>query len=70
MDIRCNIEVPQQKYRLGADSNRLLGELGCGGGVGKRVFLDLISQVHIKRRLWPWFEGILFTVRGLKLTLN
>ena len=35
-DITCNIEEPQQKYRLGTDSNRLLG----GGGGLKLVLPD------------------------------
>ena len=35
-DITCNIEEPQQKYRLGTVSNRLLG----GGGGLKHVLLD------------------------------
>ena len=30
-DITCNTEEPQQKYRLGMVSNKLLG---WGGGVG------------------------------------
>ena len=32
-DITCNIEEPQQKYRLGTVSNRLLG-----GGGGLNMF--------------------------------
>ena len=40
MGITCNIEEPQQKYRLGMVSNRLfVGADGAGGG-GKHVLLD------------------------------
>ena len=37
--VTCNIEEPQQKYRLGTVSNKLLGGGGGGGGL-KHVLLD------------------------------
>ena len=45
-NMTCNIEEPQQKYRLGTVSNRLLGGVGGGGGGGgKLVLLDPNSRL-------------------------
>ena len=47
-DITCNTEEPQQKYRLGTVSNRLVG----GGGGLKYVLLD----PNPRPQLLQWFK--------------
>ena len=48
-DITFNIEEPQQKYRLGTLSNRLLG---AGGGGLKHVLLDPNPRIKLQQ----WFK--------------
>ena len=58
----CNIEKPQQKYRVGTVSNRLLGGGGGGGGGGREggwcgsVALTCFTGPKTRHLLLQWFK--------------